>query len=409
MQSKYNFYQNVSNEIDLEMLNKSKSNRKTSSNSNLSNQNIPSVNKSYSFDNYNLTICTDESTEIYLKIINKSTYQNYETIIKELEFDKSPIQLNKLIKIIYNCFESKPNHSFTYKFVDSKMLIDFCVCFDGLYKFNQSIELAEKELIEKELYQDKISFSKINKLTELDKKELNQDKQTITKISELETSIKYLETTIHELKTTIHELKTNNHQLIQEEIYFGYDSEYYRNLIKIKLNTEEIDFRTWTTPRYKFYGNIWELNKLKFLKKIIIYDDQFSYNYQPVKLNSDFNINHEYFWANTDIGKVAIHLNHTSNLSNMFDNPQTYLPNVTELVIYKKSDVKFNKMRLRSLPNLNKVSFKHYENTQLETFDFIKSNNIKNVFYINCLNIVELELIKNYFQTNNYTLNISNK
>ena len=66
-------------------------------------------------------------------------------------------------------------------------------------------------------------------------------------------------------------------------------------------------------------------------------------------------------------------------------------------------------MALGSLPKLNKVTFEQYENTQLETFGFIKINNIKNVFYNNCLNITELELIKNYFQTNNYTLKISKK
>jgi hypothetical protein len=56
---------------------------------------------------------------------------------------------------------------------------------------------------------------------------------------------------------------------------------------------------------------------------------------------------------------------------------------------------------------LKKITFKNYEHTLLETFNFIKVNGLKSVVYDNCLNIKELDLIKNLFETNNYELKIS--
>ena len=91
----------------------------------------------------------------------------------------------------------------------------------------------------------------------------------------------------------------------------------------------------------------------------------------------------------------------------MFDDVQLYFQNVVELTIIKNSVGNFNDIKLRSLPKLKKITFKNYENMLLETFNFIKVNGLKSVFYDNCLNIKELDLIKNLFETNNYELKIS--
>ena len=40
---------------------------------------------------------------------------------------------------------------------------------------------------------------------------------------------------------------------------------------------------------------------------------------------------------------------------------------------------------------------------------FIKNNKITHVVYNNCLNIIQLDLIKNYFETNNLVLEVIKK
>lgn len=109
----------------------------------------------------------------------------------------------------------------------------------------------------------------------------------------------------------------------------------------------------------------------------------------------------------TFYGHNNCHIINGNYISNIFDSSEIYLPNVVELVIYKHSMQDFYFM-LRSLPKISKITFCKYENKLLKSFDFIKKNNIKNVVYVNCLNISELDLIKNYFETNNYTLQILN-
>jgi hypothetical protein len=94
-------------------------------------------------------------------------------------------------------------------------------------------------------------------------------------------------------------------------------------------------------------------------------------------------------------------------IDNMFDIHEIYLPNVREITICSKSELDIGQIKLRSLPKLSKVVFEQYESTLIETFNFIKENKITHVVYNNCSNIAELELIKNYFQTNNYKLEIT--
>ena len=72
----------MSYNLDYDLLNKLD---KQKSNKSTSNEKSESINKSYSFDNYNLTLCTDEATNIYINIINNKTFQNYESHAQDLE------------------------------------------------------------------------------------------------------------------------------------------------------------------------------------------------------------------------------------------------------------------------------------------------------------------------------------
>jgi hypothetical protein len=244
-------------------------------------------------------------------------------------------------------------------------------------------------------------------------KEISQDKQLSSKITELESRIRELET---------------------KEIIFGFDTTAFNNFIKIKKNIEVLDLRPWNDPKFKWYGNLWEFNSFSNLKKIILDDNQFKYDYNPSVTNTNITFSNGQD-INT-IGNIYINCNGTLNstlntnssyqfnavkptiqtttsaqtqLDNMFNNTQLYFPNVKEIVFYRKSGTNFNSYIFKSLPNLKKVVFEQYENNQLTTFDFIKNNKITHVIYNNCLNIYQLDLIKNYFETNNLVLEVIKK
>jgi hypothetical protein len=323
-------------------------------------------------------LCSDEQTNIFFGAINKTTYQSYESIIRIGDLSEN-LDIGNFFKIVCGCFESKPNYTFTFELKSDSIIFYFTVCFDGFYQISQNISLIEKAY--------------------------SQDKQLSLKIVELESRIEELET---------------------KEIILGFDRQSFGKFIKIKTNVEQIDFRPWNSPNFKWYGNVWEFNNFIGLKKIIIDDNQFIYDYNPcqVKTNIDFKL------GGCDINSVdrivsSIPINGSSHykpsfthsaqttvqtqLDNMFDNPQIYLPNVKEIVFHNKSCRDFTSFKFRSLPKLSKVVFEQYENNRINTFNFIKQNKITHVVYNNCLNIDELELIKNYFETNNFTLQIIKK
>ncbi len=344
------------------------------------------ITKNYQLEHYNFSMCTDNKTNIFVSVINKGTYQNYETIIYPSDLANN-LNIEKFVKIIFNCFESKPNYRYNIELNKNTLTFNFFVHFDGFYDISESIVIYEKEI--------------------------SQDKQLSAKIIELESRIKELET---------------------KDIIFGFDTTTFNNFIKIKKNIEVLDMRPWNNPKYKWYGNLWEFNSFENLKKIIMDDNQFKYDYNPSVTNTNITFsNGQDINTITNIlinnsGQLNTQL-HTSQgayytlvkptlqtttasqtqLDNMFNNPQLYFPNVKEIIFFRKSGSTFNGYTFKSLPNLSKVTFEQYENNQLTTFDFIKNNNITHVVYNNCLNINQLDLIKNYFETNNLVLEVIKK
>ena len=378
----------LSEEIDMSLLKnitvRNKYRTSSSNSNNISSSEI--VNKNYILEHYNISICTDNLTNIYINIINKSTYQNYETIIYDEDLE-SNLNITKFIKIIYNCFESKPNYKYNYVLESNSINFNFFADLDGFYDIAQSICLREKEI--------------------------SQDKQLSSKITELESRIRELET---------------------KEIIFGFDTTAFNNFIKIKKNIDVLDLRPWNDTKFKWYGNLWEFNSFTNLKKIILDDNNFKYDYNPnvtdtkitfsngQDINSIPNILTNSNAAlggshSTGSGYTYIPLKPTmqtittvqTQLDNMFNNPQLYFPNVSELTFYRKTGSNFSSYVFKSLPNLKKVVFEQYENNPLTTFDFIKNNKITHVVYNNCLNITQLDLIKNYFETNNLVLEVIKK
>ncbi len=371
----------LSEEIDISLLKNITMRNKSRTSTNTNSNSSEITNKNYNLEHYNVSICTDSLTNIYINIINKSTYQNYETIIYDEDLE-SNLNITKFIKIIFNCFESKPNYKYNYELQSNSINFNFYADFDGFYDVSQSISLMEKEI--------------------------SQDKQLSSKITELESRIRELET---------------------KEIIFGFDTTAFNNFIKIKKNIEVLDLRPWNDPKFKWYGNLWEFNSFSNLKKIILDDNQFKYDYNPcivdTKTNIDFKLGTHpitsyttnNWWLHSNVGNFVPSFTYNTNtttsaqtqLDNMFNNTQLYFPNVKEIVFYRKSGTNFNGYTFKSLPNLKKVVFEQYENNQITTFDFIKNNKITHVIYNNCLNINQLDLIKNYFETNNLVLEVIKK
>lgn len=374
--AKSNIFDDISKEIDFNLLEKMK----------ISNQKLVSTvitNKNYNFEHFSVNLSSDLTTNIFISIINKSTYQNYESIIRDGDIE-SNLNIAQTVQIISGCFEFKSNYSIGYELKSHSIKFVFTVCFEGFYQITQSIELPEKVL--------------------------NVDKQLCSKIVELESRICELETA---------------------PIILGFDSTSYGQFIKIKKNIELIDFRTWSDPKFKWFGNLWEFNNFENLKTIVVGDNQFCYDYNPceVSTNIDFKI------AGHDINSIGAIYNMNPNsgnsnwsgdkptfsykttttsqtvLPNMFDNPQIYFPNVKELIIFNTSGngINFDSIKFRSLGKLSKVVFEQFANNKMMVFEFIKLNKIKHVIFNNCLNIFQLDLIKNYFETNNFILEITNK
>ncbi len=319
------------------------------------------ISKTWIYENYNINVSTDSVSTIYWNITNNITYQNYECII--YQSDLSNMSLDRFVNIMNRAFALENNYLLNIELGSGFLTLHFSANFDGFYSVSESIVVREKML--------------------------SDDKKLTVKITELESRIRELET---------------------EEIIFGYDSSTYGSMIKLRKSIDTLDFRQWVDPKFKWFGNVWEFNNLKFLKKIIIGSGQFYYNFpltirfEGVDLN---HIRHIKYYHHTNNREEWLNPKFEDKIPNLFDNPQVYLPNVSELVIYSTSVLaNYDGVRFRSLPKLRKVIFEGFANTQLMTFDFVRNNNIKHVVYSNCLNIHQLELIKNHFETNNLRIEV---
>jgi hypothetical protein len=112
-----------------------------------------------------------------------------------------------------------------------------------------------------------------------------------------------------------------------------------------------------------------------------------------------------------DINNVVLDANgwtwFQNYLPNIFDSQQIYLPSVTELEIKFCNNVTVANNNLRSLPNLKKIIFNNFANNKLDSFALIKNiTNIKHIIYLTCLNIHELDQIKNWCESKGIKLEI---
>ena len=302
-------------------------------------------------DNYKITTSYVIDKYIYINIISVITFQNYEGYIKTNDL-KNNLTLKQFYIIITKTFAKEQNYLIEWLIDHNLIKISFNIIFDEFYNISQTIQLEEK------------IFS--------------NDKTVIFKLTEMEMEIITLKKQIYELQNEeIITLKKQIYELQNEEIIIAYDTQTIglsepRKNFKIKVFDKEIDFTLFS----KFQNICFDFNfytcfdKLKNLVKIIVYNDTIN------------------------------------NIFYGFNNYMVFFPTVLEL------DIKYNNIIILSntfisIPNLEKLSYYDYGYNELLSFELIKNmSKIKHIIYSNCLNIIDLDKIKNYCSDNNIKLEI---
>ncbi len=332
-----------------------------------SNQNFMSTqlvdSKTFVFNNYNITMSYTSDDNIFMNIINTITFQNYEGIIRDSDIT-SNLSLELFNTLVNKSFGNQPNYKVVFQVENNFIKINFTAILDGFFPIIQTIELREKVL--------------------------SGDKALTLKLTEMEAKYK---SEINELKKQIDELKN-------EEIIFAINPNKFGDYLKYSTNSKEFNFTKFDD--WNWIGNYIDFNKLTCLTKIIIFDKNFNYQktikdiYTPQRGNIE---NHTY-----DASGWQFYENY---LQNIFDSPQIFLPSVTELEIKFLNNARIFNDNLRSLPNLKKITWNNFANNQLVSFPLIKNlTNLKHIIFLTCLNIHELDQIKNWCDSKGIKLEI---
>lgn len=317
---------------------------------NVNNINTNIQNKSYSFNDYNVILSYNSSNTIHIEIVFNTNYTTYTTTIRTDDLTNQILDLDGFFNMVIKSFDSKYKLDSNYK-VDIELnndflLLSFTVSFDNLFVIKEVFRLDEKIVSDDKLLN--------NKLNDIENKYTNE-------IKSLKDEIKSLKTEICELKNT--------------EIILG-TTDKFGKFISAKPNIEVLDFTTFDVWRLNLY-NYLDLNKLKLLEKIIIYNHQFCCSIMP-----NLSIIH-----NSRGGKSFV---------NFLDTFEIYLPSVVELVIIFKgnNDCITN---LRSIPNLHTLTYQNYDNNLLNIDDLVKTvPKLKKLVLKSCSNVGNLVQIRTW-------------
>ena len=114
----------------------------------------------FNMNNYNINISTSDNTSIYVNIVNKITFQNYETSFVKKDV-LSFMDINEMFNFMIKCFEKKENYNVDFESSESKLILFFSAKIDGF--LNISHKLIVKELI---LNSDKMLTTRLNSMKE---------------------------------------------------------------------------------------------------------------------------------------------------------------------------------------------------------------------------------------------------
>lgn len=331
-------------------------NRNIHSNSNsLFGSNVKT--NSWTINSYNITVSFTPTDSIFINIVSNVTFANWDSIIRNSDLSDY-IDLDKFYVLMTNCFNSssKQNSNYNIEWIydESNLIIVFTAILDGFFDITQQISLKEKIL--------------------------SSDKMVTIKLTEMESHY----------KKEIERLHQRIAQLENYPIVFATHPTTFGTNFSCSPNSELIDFTQ--AIGFLFHGNYLDFNKLVGLKKIIMFNSNFRYykTLPDIQYSMDKDANGFYHWS----------------LSNLFDSPQIYLPNVQELTI-RYNDSSSIPTQLRSLEKLTRLTFEQFGNTQLNSFELIKNiGKLKFLTFNNCLSIGNLDQIKNWSDSKNIHLEI---
>lgn len=135
----------------------------------------------FNMNNYNINISTSDNTSIYVNIVNKITFQNYETSFVKKDV-LSFMDINEMFNFMIKCFEKKENYNIDFESSESKLILFFSAKIDGF--LNISHKLIVKELI---LNSDKMLTTRLNSMKEDFQKQIDDLKSELVTIGCLRT------------------------------------------------------------------------------------------------------------------------------------------------------------------------------------------------------------------------------
>lgn len=158
----------------------------------------------FSMNNYNINISTCDNTSIYVNIVNKITFQNYETSFVKKDV-LSFMDINEMFNFMIKCFDKKENYSIEFESSESKLVLFFSAKIDGF--LNISHKLIVKELI---LNSDKMLTTRLNSMKEEFQKQIDDLKSELVTIACLKTPKPYEYIRINKYTNVLDLSKYNN-------------------------------------------------------------------------------------------------------------------------------------------------------------------------------------------------------
>lgn len=312
----------------------------------------------FSMNNYNINISTCDNTSIYVNIVNKITFQNYETSFVKKDVC-SFMDINEMFNFMIKCFEKKENYNIDFESSESKLILFFSAKIDGF--LNISHKLIVKELI---LNSDKMLTTRLNSMKE-EFKNNNDDLK-----SELAFTKEEFQKQINNLKS---ELVTIG--CIKTQKPYEY--------IRINKYTNVLDLSKYNNTNDIIWTNF---NQFVALNELIINDSWIgNYNNNATVHSTIFQLHDYNFYVNS--GNLSPH----THFIDIFNFPQ-----ITILEITKKHNAYTELGHFYNVPNLVELRLTNFD-YKINILTYIKAIlKLEKLQLINCSDINELSNVREY-------------
>lgn len=314
----------------------------------------------FNMNNYNINISTSDNTSIYVNIVNKITFQNYETSFVKKDIC-SFMDINEMFNFMIKCFNKTENYSIDFESSESKLILFFSAKIDGF--LNISHKLIVKELI---LNSDKMLTTRLNSM----KEEFQNNSDDLK--SELAFTKEEFQKQINDLKS---ELITIGCVKQAGKLLYEY--------IRINKYTNVLDLSKYNNTKDIIWTNF---NQFGALNELIINDSWIgNYNNSGPVHSTIFQLHDYNFWVNNGHA-----LSHT-HFIDIFNFPQ-----ITILEITKKHNTYTELGNFYNVPNLVELRLTNFD-YKINILTYIKDiKKLKKLQLINCGDINELSNVREY-------------